>query len=101
MIKGVNKRVIIIEHTDDPYFEKAVLYIKNGVGERSTKQTLASRAQELLDRISDGEEPKEKLIQTDKTRNNSNKARLKRAAAGAATFAAGAAGTLVIFLVCR
>ncbi len=44
MIKGVNKKVIEINHPDSVYFERAVLYLRPDVAEVSLQEAQAESA---------------------------------------------------------
>ena len=50
MIKGVNKRIVEINRTNDEYFDKAILFVSDGVGEVSPKQ-LSQHAENYLKKI--------------------------------------------------
>lgn len=41
MVKGVNKRIIEVNNTENPYFERAVLYLRPSVRELPNQVTLA------------------------------------------------------------
>ena len=43
MVRGINKRIIEINDTQNPYFERAVLYLKD-----SSKKALETQAQSFL-----------------------------------------------------
>ena len=47
MVRGTNKRIIEINDTQNPYFERAVLYLKDSQAD-SCKKTLESQAQHFL-----------------------------------------------------
>lgn len=51
MIKGNERRIIVIERMGDPYFEKAVFYVRCGVTSRKGGMSLADRAQQLFDEM--------------------------------------------------
>ena len=48
MVKGSERRVVVIEKVDSPYFEKAVFFIKKGARRQTSKKTLAAVAEELI-----------------------------------------------------
>ena len=50
MVRGTNKRIIEINDTQNPYFERAVLYLKDSQAD-SCKKTLESQAQHFLGSI--------------------------------------------------
>ncbi len=50
MIKGSERRIVVVERPEDPVFERAVFYVR--VGMTGNGQTLSRRAQELCDRLS-------------------------------------------------
>ena len=50
MVRGTNKRIIEINDTQNPYFERAVLYLKDNQAD-SCKKTLESQAQHFLGSI--------------------------------------------------
>ena len=50
MVRGTNKRIIEINDTQNPYFERAVLYLKDSQAD-SCKKTLESQAQHFLGRL--------------------------------------------------
>ena len=39
MVRGINKRIIEINDTQNPYFERAVLYLKDNQADSSKKST--------------------------------------------------------------
>lgn len=47
MVRGTNKRIIEINDTQNPYFERAVLYLKDSQAD-SCKKTLESQAQHFF-----------------------------------------------------
>lgn len=47
MVRGTNKRIIEINDTQNPYFERAVLYVKDNRAD-SPKKTLETQAQHFL-----------------------------------------------------
>ena len=47
MVRGTNKRIIEINDTQNPYFERAVLYLKDSQAD-SCKKTLESQAQQFF-----------------------------------------------------
>lgn len=47
MVRGINKRIIEINDTQNPYFERAVLYLKDNQAD-SSKKALESQAQNFL-----------------------------------------------------
>jgi hypothetical protein len=47
MVRGTNKRIIEINDTQNPYFERAVLYVKDNRAD-SPKKTLEAQAQRFL-----------------------------------------------------
>lgn len=51
MIKGVNKKIIEVNHTDSIYFEKAVFYLRPEVRELPTEISRAE-AKKYISRIS-------------------------------------------------
>lgn len=69
MIKGNERRIIVIEKAEDPYFERAVFYIRRGVTEQKGK-SMGERAQEIFDEVCEvavKEKPaEEKIIKTQK-----------------------------------
>lgn len=50
MVRGTNKRIIEINDTQNPYFERAVLYLKDNRAD-SPKKTLENQAQHFLKNI--------------------------------------------------
>lgn len=50
MLKGVNKRIVEINNTNNVYFEKAILYVRPDTPELSTKQ-LAKEAEYYLNSL--------------------------------------------------
>ncbi len=57
MVKGSERRVVVIEKVDSPYFEKAVFFIKKGARRQTSKKTLAAVAEELIEQYMQEEEP--------------------------------------------
>lgn len=49
LIKGNERRIIVIEKAEDPYFERVVFYIRRGVAEGKNRESLSSRAQRILE----------------------------------------------------
>ena len=47
MVRGINKRIIEINDTQNPYFERAVLYLKDNQAD-SSKKALETQAQSFL-----------------------------------------------------
>ena len=47
MVRGTNKRIIEINDTQNPYFERAVLYLKD-TQEASSKKAMETQAQRFL-----------------------------------------------------
>lgn len=47
MVRGTNKRIIEINDTQNPYFERAVLYLKD-TQEVSSKKAMETQAQRFL-----------------------------------------------------
>lgn len=50
MIKGVNKRIVEINNTDNEYFDKAILFVSSDVGEIPPAK-LSEYAGNYLDKI--------------------------------------------------
>lgn len=50
MVRGTNKRIIEINDTQNPYFERAVLYLKDSQAD-SPKKALENQAQSFLSTI--------------------------------------------------
>ena len=50
MLKGVSQKVIEVVHTDNRYFERAILFLKPGIPEED-RPTLRRRAGEYLTQI--------------------------------------------------
>lgn len=50
MMKGVNKQIVEINHTDNDYFEKAILYVKPDKI-NFTKQELSHEAEQYLNSL--------------------------------------------------
>ena len=50
MLKGVSQKVIEVVHTDNRYFEKAILFLRPNAQE-DDKQSLRARAGEYLSQI--------------------------------------------------
>ncbi len=50
MVRGTNKRIIEINDTQNPYFERAVLYVKDSRAD-SPRKSLESQAQNFLSNI--------------------------------------------------
>ena len=38
MLRGVNRQIIEVNDIENPYFERAILFVKPGCGEASEKQ---------------------------------------------------------------
>lgn len=55
MIKGNERRIVVVERLSDPYFERAVFYVRVGVAAGKSSATLADKAQELWDRMNESE----------------------------------------------
>ena len=47
MLRGINRQMIEIPHTDSPYFERALLVVRPGVDD-AREDTLSAAAKELL-----------------------------------------------------
>ena len=47
MVRGTNKRIIEINDTQNPYFERAVLYLRDNHAD-SSRKTLENQAQHFL-----------------------------------------------------
>lgn len=48
MIKGSERKIIVLEKLDSPYFEKAYFFVKCGVRTHVSKKTLSAAAEEML-----------------------------------------------------
>ncbi len=48
MIKGSERKIIVLEKLDSPYFEKAYFLVKCGVRAHVNKKTLSAAAEEML-----------------------------------------------------
>lgn len=55
MIKGSERRIVVVERPEDPVFERAVFYVRVGVRPVGRGPSLSDQAQELCDRMQ-GEE---------------------------------------------
>ena len=51
LLKGNERRIVVVEKLNDPYFEKAVFYIRCGVTGEKSGISLADRAQEILESL--------------------------------------------------
>lgn len=51
MIKGSERRIVVVERPGDPIFERAVFYVRVGVRPERAGPSLSARAQELCDRL--------------------------------------------------
>lgn len=58
MIKGNERRIIVIEKAEDPYFERIVFYIRRGAGEPKSGGTLSQRAQQIFEETREERETK-------------------------------------------
>ena len=56
MIKGTERRIIVVERMDDPYFEKAVFFIRCGAKQNKIKQDLSFYAGEIYNNLISKEE---------------------------------------------
>lgn len=53
MIKGSERKIIVIEKLDSPYFEKAYFFVKCGVRSHVSKKTLSVAAGEMFSSLED------------------------------------------------
>lgn len=53
MIKGSERKIIVIEKLDSPYFEKAYFFVKCGVRSHVSKKTLSAAAGEMFASMED------------------------------------------------
>lgn len=48
MVKGSERKIIVVEKLDSPYFEKAYFFVKCGVRHHVSKKTLSAAAEEII-----------------------------------------------------
>ncbi len=53
MVKGSERKIIVVEKLDSPYFEKAYFFVKCGVRHHVSKKTLSAAAEEMINSLDD------------------------------------------------